>query len=91
MSDTDNQSPPAASAPPPTSTTPPRNGFLTAFMVLAGVILLMPGLCALGFGASGLFSSEHYESGMTPFILIGLLVGFGGIMLIRAAIRGRRP
>ena len=68
----------------------PRNGFLTAFMVLAGVIMLMPGLCALGFGASGLFSSEHYESGLTPFILVGLLVGVGGIMLIRAAIRGRR-
>jgi len=53
--------------------------------------MLMPGLCALGFGASGLFSSEHYESGLTPFIVVGLLVGFGGIMLIRAAIRGRRP
>ena len=74
-----------ASAPPR-----PRNGFLTAFMVLAGLIMLVPGLCALGFGASGLFSSEHYESGLTPFILVGLLVGFGGIMLIRAAIRGRR-
>jgi len=79
--------PPEPPPPPP----PPRSGLLTAFMVLAGVILLMPGLCALGFGASGLFSSEHYESGLTPFILVGLLVGFGGIMLIRAAIRGRRP
>ena len=78
--------------PQPEPTPPrPRNGFLTAFMVLAGIIMLMPGLCALGFGASGLFSSEHYESGLTPFIVVGLLVGFGGIMLIRAAIGGRRP
>ena len=88
MSDT---GPPPAQPPELPSTPPrPRNGFLTAFMVLAGVILLIPGLCALGFGASGLFSAEHYESGMTPFILIGLLVGFGGIMLIRAAIKGPR-
>jgi hypothetical protein len=78
--------PPEPASPPPR----PRSGLLTAFIVLAGIILLMPGLCALGFGASGLFSSEHYESGLTPFILVGLLVGFGGIMLIRAAIRGRR-
>jgi len=77
--------PEPASAPPQ-----PRNGLLTAFMVLAGLIMLVPGLCALGFGADGLFSSQHYESGMTPFILVGLLVGFGGIMLIRAAIKGRR-
>ena len=84
--------PPPPRPPEPAATPPrPRNGFLTAFMVLAGVIMLMPGLCALGFGASGLFSSEHYESGLTPFILIGLLVGFAGIMLIRAAIRGLRP
>ena len=83
--------PPPARPPEPTPPQPPpRNGFLTAFMVLAGVILLMPGLCALGFGANGLFSSEHYESGLTPFILVGLLVGAGGVALIRAAVRGRR-
>jgi hypothetical protein len=25
----------------------------------------------------------------TPFILFGLLVGFGGVMMIRAALRGQ--
>jgi hypothetical protein len=39
------------------------------------------------FGVGSLTQS-HYDSGFTPFILFGLLVGFGGIMLIRAAIRG---
>jgi hypothetical protein len=74
--------PPPAGMPPP-----PRSGCLTAFMVIVGVVLLLPGLCALVFGAGSLFSPS-YDSGFTPFILFGLLVGFGGIMLIRAGIRG---
>jgi hypothetical protein len=47
----------------------------------------LPGLCAVIFGVGSLTQSQ-YDSGFTPFILFGLLVGFGGIMLIRAAIRG---
>jgi hypothetical protein len=58
-------------------------------MVIAGIIMLLPGLCALIFGAGSLFSS-HPDSGFAPFVLVGLL-GFGGVMLIRAAIRGPRP
>ena len=76
--------------PLPPSSAPPRaqrDGCLTAFMVIVGVILLLPGLCALLFGADALLES-HPE----PIImLLGLLVGFAGIMLIRAAVRGRRP
>ena len=56
-------------------------------MVIVGVVL--PGLCALVFGAGSLFSSS-YDSGFTLFILFGLLVGFGGVMMIRAALRGQR-
>jgi hypothetical protein len=72
--------------PPP----PPRNGCLTAFMVVVGIILLLPGLCALVFGVASL-TAPRSDPGFTPFILIGLLVGVGGIVLIRAAIRGPRP
>jgi hypothetical protein len=75
--------PPIAPPPPP----PPRSGCLTALMVIVGVILLLPGLCALLFGAGSLFSS-HFDPGFGPFVVVGLLVGFGGVMLIRAAIRG---
>jgi uncharacterized membrane protein YjjB (DUF3815 family) len=85
--------PDTASVPPtlpPSSAPPPRNGCLTAFMVLAGIVMLLPGLCALIFGFASL-SESHYDSGFTPFIVVGLLVGFAGIMLIRAAIRGGRP
>jgi hypothetical protein len=77
--------PPPASMPPP----PPRHGCLTAVMVIVGIVLLLPGLCAVVFGVGSL-SGPGYNSWLTPFIVVGLLVGFGGIMLIRSAIRGRR-
>jgi len=53
-----------------------------------------PYLAALVFGAgigAYLFGTQsHFDSGFAPFILLGLLVGVGGIMLIVAAIRGPR-
>ena len=70
--------------PPP----PPRGGCLTAFMAIVGFILLLPGLCAVIFGGMAL-TQPHFDSGFMPLIVVGLLVGFGGIMLIRAAIVGR--
>jgi hypothetical protein len=68
---------------------PQRDGCLTVLMVLVGIVLLLPGLCALVFGAASLTQSR-FDPGFMPFVIIGLLVGFGGIMLIRAAIRGPR-
>ena len=77
---------------PPPRTPPPaqRDGCMTALMVVVGVILLLPGLCALLFGADALLES-HPEPIIMLLVLVGLLVGFAGIMLIRAAVRGRRP
>jgi hypothetical protein len=66
---------------------PPRSGCATAFMVLVGIILLLPGLCAILFGVGSLGSS-HMDSTVLFLILLGLAVGFAGIMLIRAAIKG---
>jgi hypothetical protein len=57
-------------------------------MVLFGLVLLLPGLCALLFGIGSLTNSS-LEPGLLFLILLGLLVGFAGIMLIRAAIKGR--
>jgi hypothetical protein len=80
MSDT----PPPAPLPPPQ-----RSGWMTAFMVIIGIILVLPGLCALIF--TGLALTERsVPSDFASFIVVGLLVGFGGVMLIRAAIRGPR-
>jgi hypothetical protein len=79
--------------PPPISripAPPERGGCLTGFMVIVGIILLLPGLCALIF--TGLaFTQSRFDAGFVPFIVVGLLVGFGGITLIRAAFRGSRP
>jgi hypothetical protein len=85
MSDPDNPAVPSAETPPP------RNGCLTAFMVLVGVVLLLPGLCAAIFGVGSIIDIQHYDSMFTVPILVGLLLGVGGIMLIQAAIRGPRP
>ena len=84
MSDT---SPP----PPPPRLPPPaqRNGCLTAIMVVAGLIMLLPGLCAIIFGVGSLTNSS-IEPIVMVLVVIGLLVGFLGIMLIRAAIKGPR-
>jgi hypothetical protein len=80
MSDPDN-----APLPPPAE----RDGCLTALMVLVGIVLLLPGLCAVILGLA-YFRDSHFDSSLMAIILLCLLVGFGGIMLIRAAIRGPR-
>jgi hypothetical protein len=79
VSDTDDP-PDLPAAPPPL----PRNGCLTALMIVIGIVLLLPGLCAVIFIVG---SSSHYDPGVTPFALIGLLAGAGGAMLIWQAIR----
>ncbi|MBR0796614.1 hypothetical protein JQ615_14555 [Bradyrhizobium jicamae] len=82
---------PDGSPPPvlPPRLPPPRSGCATAFMVLIGLILLLPGLCAIVFGVGSLSSSLRMEPVLVFLILLGLMVGFAGIMLIRAAIKGR--
>ena len=76
---------------PQTSATPPqRDGCLTALMILVGIVLLLPGLCALVFGVGSILDMQHYDSMFTAPILVGLLIGLGGVILIRFAIRGPR-
>lgn len=81
--------PPSLAEPPPP---PPvgRSGCLTAVMVIFGVIMLLPGLCALLLGGISIVSDGRIEQGMAPFVVLGLLVGAFGIVLIAAAIRGRK-
>jgi hypothetical protein len=82
-------SPPTPPGLPPVPRPAPLSGWITAIMIIVGIILLLPGLCALVFGAISL-SSPSSAAGIMPFVVVGLLVGFGGVMLIRAAIRGRQ-
>jgi len=78
---------PEPSAMPPPQ---PRDGCLTALMVIIGIILLLPGLCALIFGVGSLTSPGGFDSGFMPFILVGLMVGAVGVLMIRWAIRDPR-
>ena len=82
---------PETPPPPPPRLSPPvqRNGCLTAIMVIAGLIMLLPGLCAIVFGVGSLTNSSP-EPIVMVLVVIGLLVGFLGIMLIRAAVKGPR-
>jgi hypothetical protein len=79
-------SPPDRPSPPPVPL-PPRSGCLTAFMVLVGIIMLLPGLCALIFGI-GSITHGAFDTGMMPLIVLGLMAGALGVVMIRAAIRG---
>jgi hypothetical protein len=75
---------------PPSAPAPEqRHGCLTALMVLAGIVMLLPGLCAVIVGGLSL-GEPHVDSTVVSLVLLGLLVGVGGILLIRAAIRGPR-
>jgi hypothetical protein len=92
MSDASPPPMPAAPPPIPPRVPPPaqRNGCLTALMVIVGVVLLLPGLCAIIFGVGNLTSSSP-DSVVTMLVLLGLAIGAAGVLLIRAAVRGPRP
>jgi hypothetical protein len=62
-----------------------RAPVLTMLMVIFGVILLMPGVCAIffmvGMGPSGA------DSGIALLWAVCLAVAFGGLWLLRSAFR----
>ena len=78
---------PPPPAPPRLPPPAQRNGCLTAVMVVAGLIMLLPGLCAIIF-AIGSLTNSYLEPILVVLVVLGLLVGFLGIMLIRAAVKG---
>ena len=91
MSTTPGATPPPLPSPiPPRQRTPEqRDGCASAFMVVVGIILLLPGLCALIVTGASL-SDRRFPSDLMSLIMFGLLTGFAGVMLIRAATRGPR-
>jgi hypothetical protein len=64
-----------------------RGGCATTLIIAFGIILLLPGACALlfGLGTPGELFSLHPD----PVVLFGLLVGCLGVVLIWYA--GREP
>lgn len=85
----DDSRPAAPEGWPPPPLPPQRHGCATAFMVLFGIILLLPGLCALIFGVT-MISETRFDAAFASLVLLGLFVGAGGVILIRAAIKGPR-
>ena len=82
--------PPPAPPEPPPAPTNQRSGCLTALMAIFGIILLLPGACALLFGGISISDSGRIGSDVAPLVFLGLVVGLGGVALIWAAIKGRR-
>jgi drug/metabolite transporter (DMT)-like permease len=68
---------------------PPANGCLTAFLILVGIVLLLPGLCAIILLGIDMHEVLH-DAGLTLLILFLLAVGAGGIALIWWAIQRPR-
>jgi hypothetical protein len=58
-------------------------------MIVVGIILLLPGLCALLFAGIAV-KQPQFDTGFVPFIVVGLLAGALGVAFLVAAIRGPR-
>jgi hypothetical protein len=85
------ETPPPGEQPPPIFSRPPeqRSGCLTALLLIIGIIMLLPGLCGLFFGGIAL-TEPSSSGGILPLVLLGLAIGFAGVMLLWNVIRGLR-
>ncbi|MGR4926649.1 hypothetical protein [Bradyrhizobium lupini] len=86
ISDTPPPAPPGPLPGPPNK----RGGCLTAIMAIFGILMLLPGACALLFGGMSVIEGGRMGSDVAPLVFVGLVVGLGGVALIWAAIKGRR-
>jgi hypothetical protein len=89
---TDQQpSPPSGPSPAgqsPTGQSPNRNPWVTALLILIGIILLLPGLCSLIFSVAILRDSGSLlGGGFGSLLIFCLFVGAGGVALIVFAVR----
>ncbi|HEY4922479.1 MAG TPA: hypothetical protein VII40_20430 [Xanthobacteraceae bacterium] len=76
------------SIPPPAPPPSPRNGCLTALLIGVGILMLLPGLCAVlivGLGPRGALNDPTTASALVGFFAIA----GGGIALIWWAARRR--
>jgi hypothetical protein len=67
----------------------PHHPVVVVLLILIGIVLLLPGLCSLGF----VLLTVRDLSGAGEFVflwLITFVVAAGGILLIRYAVRGRQ-
>jgi hypothetical protein len=70
----------------PQGPSPNRNPWVTALLILIGVILLLP-LCSLIFAVAILSDSGSLGGGLGSLWILCLSVGAGGVALIVFAVR----
>ena len=70
--------------PPP----PQRSGCLTALMIVLGIVLLLPGVCALAFVSSDAKGMLTDSTGLA-LVIMCMAVAAAGVALIWAAARSR--
>jgi len=71
----------------PQGPSPNRNPWVTALLILIGIVLLLPGLCSLIFSVAILLDSGSLRGEMGSLLIFCLLVGASGVALIVFAIR----
>ena len=73
----------------PGGPTPGRNPWVTALLILVGLVLLLPGLCSLVFSTMLLTDPGGFgrDPGILALLLFCFAVGVGGVILIVFAIR----
>jgi hypothetical protein len=72
----------------PSGPSPNRNPWVTALLILIGLILLLPGLCSVIFSTIMLTNGgPGNDTEVLPLLLICFLIGVGGVALIVFAIR----
>jgi hypothetical protein len=59
--------------------------------IIVGIILLLPGLCAIGFMGVLIPTAGDSVAPFVPLWLICFAISAGGIFMIRAGVRHRRP
>ena len=70
---------------------------LRILALLFGIVLLLPGVCSLGFMAAFVPEALARPSNAGDLVPLGLLwafcfaISFGGFLLIRNALRGLKP
>jgi hypothetical protein len=70
-----------------TGPSPNRNPWVTALLILIGIILLLPGLCSLIFAVAILNDSGSLGGDLGSLWILCLSVGAGGVALIVFAVR----
>jgi len=80
---------------PPVQPAAPRSGrnpFVTAILIFIGIVLLLPGLCAVILTAVILQDAGGFQGGNgedISYLVLLFMVGVGGVALIVFAIRRR--